>query len=177
MSMRTRAGTRADSTFLFVDIVGYTALTQRFGDEFAASLAHRLRRLTSPLLCRHGGEEVKALGDGLLLRTTSAEGGIALAQALSESLGRHGMPPVRIGIHSGPAVRRGSDWFGSTVNVAARVSREAGPGEILVTDATRRAARLRPSAMGSAGSRRLRSLVEPVDLWRAGPRTSLPTAP
>ena len=174
--MRSRSGGDRESTFLFVDIVGYTALTQRFGDEYAAGLAGQLRRLTAPLLRRHGGQEVKALGDGLLLRTSSAEQGLALAQALSESLGRNGMPPVRIGIHSGPAVRRGSDWFGSTVNIAARVSREAGPGEILLTDATRRAARLAPSVIARAGNRRLRSLVEPVDLWRAGPGASLPSA-
>jgi adenylate cyclase len=69
-------------------------------------------------------------------------------------------------MHSGPAVRRGADWFGTTINVAARVAALAKAGEILVTAATREAAEpgLCGTVLDPRGSVQLRHVAEPIEL-------------
>jgi class 3 adenylate cyclase len=62
---------------------------------------------------------------------------VSLAAATLERVGsRSDLLPVRIGVHTGPAVRRGGDWYGSAVNVAARLADQAKPNEALVSEAT-----------------------------------------
>jgi adenylate cyclase len=73
------------------------------------------------------------------------------------------MPPVRVGMHTGPAVCRGGDWYGATVNVAARLCAAAGGGEVLISEATREAAgRLRRVALGERRLHWLKNVTEPV---------------
>ena len=81
-----------------------------------------------------------------------------------DQLAFHRSPPVRVGVHSGPAIHRDGDWFGSTVNVASRVANAAKPGEVLLTDATR-------SQLGDGfelearGARYLRHIPELVPVY------------
>ncbi len=71
--------------------------------------------------------------------------------------------PVRVGMHTGPAVERGGDWYGTTVNVAARLCAAAGGGEVLVSETTReRAGRLRKLEVGDHRLHWLKNLSEPV---------------
>lgn len=102
-----------------------------------------------------------------MIRCAEAEQAVRLGLRLVYDVGeRHGFPAVRVGMHTGPAVERGGDWFGATVNLAARVSGLAGGGEVFVTEATRNAAgspadidfRLR-------GRRQLRNVVKPVTVF------------
>jgi hypothetical protein len=75
-----------------------------------------------------------------MLRTADAAAAIRLGLCIVHDVGaRHGFPLVRVGMHTGPAVERGGDWFGATVNLAARVSAAAGGGEALLTEATKAA--------------------------------------
>jgi class 3 adenylate cyclase len=68
--------------------------------------------------------------------------GAALAAHAVEDVGRRSdLFPVRVGVHTGPAVMRGCDWYGGAVNVAARLARQAEPNEALVSAATRAAVR------------------------------------
>src|SRR5207245_3222730 len=107
------------------------------GDELAADLVDGFCAQVRAVLPDYGAEEVKAIGDALMLRTPSAQAGVWLALRLVEELGgRHGFPALRVGLNTGPAVARGGDWFGATVNLAARVSAAAGAGEVLLTQAT-----------------------------------------
>ena len=74
--------------------------------------------------------------------------------------------PVRIGLHTGPAVMYGWDWYGSTVNVAARLAGQAGPNEALVSATSRAAASGDlPHALGSRRQLRLRGVERPVVAW------------
>src|SRR4051812_34729949 len=78
----------------------------------------------------------------MMLRAPDPERGIALGVAIvSETERIPGFPPVRVGVHHGPAVQRGGDWFGDTVNVASRLCSAAGGGEVLVSEQARDAAR------------------------------------
>lgn len=166
-----------EHTFVFADLAGFTALTEAMGDDEAADLAGEFCASVRRLAPDHGAEAVKEIGDALMLRGDDAAGAIRLGLRIACDIGgQHFWPTVRVGMHSGPATERAGDWFGTTVNVAARVSGVAAGGEVLLTDATRRSAgalddvELRPH-----GAHALRNIAEPVALFealRTGERTA-----
>ena len=125
---------------LFTDLVGFTEFTDAVGDRAAVEVLDRQSSLAGLMLEeRTDGRIVKELGDGLMLWFDSAEGGLAGAIELMEAIDRaraDGSFPlaVRMGLHHGEAMARGDDLVGQTVNIAARVSALAGPGELLVSD-------------------------------------------
>jgi class 3 adenylate cyclase len=137
--MRTERACRRRSTptFLFADLVGYTAQTEAIGDAAAADLAREFRRTMCALSRDHGARQVKSMGDGVMIWIADAATAVSLAAHALESVGtRSDLLPLRIGVHTGPAVRRGGDWYGSAVNVAARLADQARPNEALVSEAT-----------------------------------------
>jgi adenylate cyclase len=154
-------------TFVFADLAGYTALTEAHGDETAADTAAAFRAAAADLLVETGGEEVKALGDGLMLRIPDAASAIRLGSRLVRDTVGHRSLGVRVGMHTGSAVRRGDDWFGAAVNVAARVSELARAGEVLISRTTRDAAQadLAGVVLDARGTERLRHVAQPVDLY------------
>jgi class 3 adenylate cyclase len=127
----------ATQTFLFTDLVGFTALTAERGDDHGAEVALAFHDEVRALLPRFAATEVKSLGDGLMLHAAEPADGIDLALAIVDRLdARPDFPLVRVGVHSGPAVRRGDDWYGTTVNVAARLCSAAGGGQVLASATT-----------------------------------------
>jgi adenylate cyclase len=165
--------TSADPTFLFADLVGFTALTEAEGDEHAVRVAVALQARVRPLLPAYEAVEVKALGDALMLFGRDPANGIRLGlRIVSEVEADDGLPPIRVGIHWGPAVERDGDWYGRTVNVAARLCSAAGGGEVLVSDRTLEAAG--PISEAEVGRRRLhwlRNVTEPVAARLVSERT------
>jgi adenylate cyclase len=169
-----------EHTFLFADLSGFTALTEVHGDEDAAELAAGFFEDARALLGEHAAHEVKTLGDAMMIRCDSAIAAIGLAlRVVQEVGGRHGFPSVRVGLHTGPAVERDGDWFGATVNLAARVSGAAAGGEVLLTGASSAAAGApdggelgsvhphRNVVLHPRGRRMLRNVGEPVELFEA----------
>lgn len=159
-------------TFLFADLAGFTALTEAHGDEDAADLIASFCAEVRPMLPDHRADEVKTIGDELMIRTDSAAEAVRLAlRIVGEVGGRHGFPAVRAGLNTGPAVARGNDWFGATVNVASRVSREAAAGEVLLTEASRQAAlpELEGIELAPRGSAEFKNVRQPVQLWSVLP--------
>jgi adenylate cyclase len=131
----------AKHTFLFMDLVGFTALTAEQGDESAAEVAISLYAHVRHLLPAHRGEEIKTIGDAMMVRCEDPRQGLELGLRIAEKIGdQPDFPPVRVGVHTGSAIGRDGDWYGSAVNVAARLCSAAGGGEVLVSDATREAA-------------------------------------
>src|SRR5207248_2505813 len=129
-------------TFVFADLAGYTALTEERGDEAAARVAREFRRTMSALSREHGAWQVKSMGDGVMIWAPDAHRALALAAHTVELAGtRADLLPVRVGVHTGPAVMRGCDWYGSAVNVAARLADQAEPNQALISAATRAAVR------------------------------------
>lgn len=157
------------ATFLFADIAGFTALTEVHGDEDAAELAGQFSRCVAVLLPDLGGEQVKAIGDALMIRVPDAGNAVRLGLAIAHDAMRdHLSPSVRVGMHTGPAVERDGDWFGAAVNTAARVSALASGGEVLVSEATRRLAGDGSDfAFRPHGRHRLRNIKEPVVVFAA----------
>jgi adenylate cyclase len=154
----------AEHTFLFADLVGFTALTDAQGDDRAAEVALGFYERVRGLLSRHRAEELKTLGDGVALRCDEAADGIALGVRIVEELeSLPGFPPVRVGVHTGPAVRKQGEWYGRTVNVAARLCSAAAGGEVLVSEQTCGAAgRLPKVEFGERRLHWLRNVTEPI---------------
>jgi len=139
--MQTTNGTPTHHTFLFIDIVGFTSITEREGDHGAAEIATTLLRVASHTSASMGAQVVKSIGDAVMVRTDSASEGLAVALRLRRELASiPGFPQIHAGIHSGPAVCVEGDWYGNTVNLASRIADEAGAGEILCSATTLAAA-------------------------------------
>lgn len=156
-------------TFLFADLAGFTALTEAMGDEPAADLAHEFFDAVRSLLPGHDAEEVKSIGDALMIRGEDAAKAVQLALRVVHEIGdKHYFPIVRAGLHTGPAAERGGDWFGSTVNTAARVSGVASGKEVLLSVATRETAgEVEGVKMRERGHEVLKNVAEPLLLYSA----------
>jgi adenylate cyclase len=151
-------------TFLFTDLVGFTALTAERGDEHAAETALAFYARVRAMLADHGAEEVKTIGDAMMLRCEDAAQGVRLAPRIVRAMDTPpALPPVRVGVHTGPAVCRDGDWYGTTVNVAARLCSAAGGGEVLVSEATREASnRLGAVKLGERRLHWLKNVSRPI---------------
>jgi adenylate cyclase len=156
-------------TFLFADLVGFTALAESEGDDRALEVVLALQRRVGELLAEHCAEQVKAIGDGLMLRCDEPEAAILLGLRLVDELGDEpGVPPVRVGIHTGPAVANDGDWYGRTVNVAARLCAVASGGAVMVSEVTRAAAGgINDVDWGERELHWLRNVSEPVGTYLA----------
>jgi len=159
--------TEAQAAFLFADIAGFTALTEAHGDEHAVQLVDEFTSAVEMELPRLDGEHVKTIGDALMLRVPDPGDAVLLALWITRNaLGGHEAPTVRVGCNYGSAVERGGDYFGATINVAARVSALAAGGEVLVAGPM---AALAPDLDGvlyeSRGRQVLRNVAEPVEIF------------
>jgi adenylate cyclase len=117
----------------FLDITGYTRLTSEQGDKAAADLADILGRLVTRVSVEHGGRPVKWLGDGVMFHFRNPGPGVLAALTMAAEVPRAGLPPAHVGLHAGPVVFQDGDYYGSTVNLAARIAEYARPGEVLVS--------------------------------------------
>ena len=119
----------------FLDITGYTRLTQERGDEAAAALAGQLARLVQRASVQHGGRPIKWLGDGVMFYFKDPGPGVVAALDMVDGVVSAGLPPAHVGLHAGPVVFQEGDYYGQTVNVASRIAEYARPGEVLVSQA------------------------------------------
>ncbi len=152
---------RSCETFLFADICGFTEYTYRHGDGLAADLAIGFHRRVRELAAEEGCNVVKSIGDAVMVHSKDCRVALGLACRILALSRVEGYPPIRIGLDSGPAVRRDGDWYGSTVNVAARIADVATPGELLMSERARTAVAGTPSVkLVPCGTRRLKGLPE-----------------
>jgi adenylate cyclase len=158
-----------EATFVFADIAGFTALTEAHGDEDAATLAAAFCAAVRAEVPSDIGAQGKTIGDAVMLRIDKPADAILLGLTLVDGLmNDHGAPAVRVGLHYGSAIEQDGDYFGASVNLAARVSELAAGGEVLVTGST--AARV-PELEGvfyeSRGRRELKNIREAVEILAA----------
>jgi len=117
----------------FLDITGYTRLTQERGDAEAASVAGELGRLVQRTSAQHGGSTIKWLGDGVMFYFPDPGSGVAAALEMVSVVASAELPPAHVGIHCGPVMFKEGDYFGQTVIMAARMGDFARPGEVLAS--------------------------------------------
>jgi len=157
-----------EHTFLFADLAGYTAMTEAHGDEMAADAVAEFCRDVRELLPQFEAEQIKSIGDAVMVRVPDAGAAVMLAVRLVGEIGtRHGSLAVRVGAHTGPAVHRDGDWFGAAVNLAARVAAVAQRGEVVMTEATHSAASgaLSEYEIEARPGQTFKNVAEPVTLY------------
>ncbi len=126
-------------TLLFSDIEGSTAANERLGDQRWMSILRVHNQIIREEVARHGGFEVKSQGDGFMVAFAGARPGLASAVAIQRALHAHAQANpteairVRMGLHTGEAVKEGDDFFGTHVALAARIAAAARGGQILVS--------------------------------------------
>jgi class 3 adenylate cyclase len=163
-------------TILFTDIQDSTALNERLGDARWMEVLRTHNRVVRDCVREHGGYEVKSQGDGFMIAYPSALEGVRCAievqRHLADARGLAEPLRVRIGIHTGEAIREGDDFFGRSVTLAARLADQAEGGAILTSSVVRElASDAREIVFDDLGSAELKGLrgsqrVYRVD-WRA----------
>jgi adenylate cyclase len=164
---RHRRRERRPPAIAFLDLSGYTQLTEERGDDEAAGLAERFAELVTHEAEHFGGRVVKLLGDGAMFHFADPPDAVRTALALVEMVPQAGLPTARVGLHVGPVVYRDGDYFGGTVNVASRVTDRAAPGEVLLTADAASAAGAPDLAFDEVGKVSLKGVTEPIVLVRA----------
>jgi adenylate cyclase len=159
---------RAESTpaICFVDMTGFTRLTEEHGDEKAARLATSLAELVNDVSRRHGGRAIRWLGDGGLFYFDEVNAAFAAALEMSERAPATGLPSTHIGVQAGPVVFRDGDVYGRTVNIASRIADQAEAGEILTSQETVERAADGGVSFVQAHTAELKGVAEPVTLYR-----------
>jgi len=148
----------------FLDISGYTRLTEERGDAAAAELATTLATLVRGSSREHGGQPVKWLGDGVMFYFPNPGDGVLAALDMVEGVAAHDLPPARVGIHAGPVVFQEGDYFGRTVNIASRIAEYARPGEVLVSQEVVDATDLDGVSVTAIGPIELKGVSQPLNL-------------
>ena len=151
----------------FLDLTGYTRLTDERGDEAAAHLAERLSRLVQRTSVQLGGRPVKWLGDGVMFWFREPAAAVVAALEMVAGAATEGLPPARVGVHTGPVLFQEGDYFGRTVNLASRIADYARPGEVLVTSDVVDASAAAKVAFREIGPVELKGMSEPVVLFAA----------
>jgi adenylate cyclase len=159
----------------FLDLTGYTSLTEEQGDELAAELAARLRALVRQASLEHEGESVKFLGDGVMFYFPIPTRSALAALDMVEQAAIQALPPARVGIHAGPVVFQEGDYFGRTVNIAARIADYARAGEVLVSQEVVESASQNGVTFNDIGPVALKGVAGPIHVFAAH-RDSVTTA-
>lgn len=124
----------ATRTIVFLDMSGFTQLTEQLGDDRAADHGAQLLEIVQDSGVLYGARLVKLLGDGAMLHFRTAANAVRCSLQIVERARDSGLPPVRAGIATGPVIARDGDYYGHTVNLAARLVAFAAPNAVLVAD-------------------------------------------
>ena len=152
----------------FLDVVGYTRLTEERGDLAAAELAASLAGVVHGVSLHHGGRAVKWLGDGVMFYFPDPGRAVESALQMVRETASAGLPPAHVGLDAGPVVQQDGDYFGRTVNLASRIAGRAGQDEVLVSeDVVASAGQIDGVRFADAGTAELKNVAHPVRLWRA----------
>ena len=154
---------------VFVDLAGFTSLTDAMGDQAAASVLERFGHIVRTSIGRWGGRIVKQIGDSFMVVFPAARPAVACALEIERLVAREPQfAAVRSGVHCGPVLYQEGDYVGTSVNVAARLVAGAERHQVLVTAAVRNEAGSLPNVeFVPLGRRRLRGLVDEVELFAA----------
>ena len=151
----------------FLDLVGYTRLTEEHGDQAAAGLAEALAVLVGRSSREYGGVPVKWLGDGVMFHFRDPAGAVLAALQMVEQFPAAGLPPAHVGVAAGPVVVQGGDYFGRTVNLAARIAAYASASRVLVSERVVEGAPPQGVTFAEEGQVQLEGFAHPVRLLEA----------
>jgi adenylate cyclase len=162
-----QAATRGDEAAAFADLTGYTTLTEESGDEAAAKVSLALAQLVSEIAAHHRGTVVKMLGDGVHFHFSDPSDAVRASLDIVEQVRPRGLPPAHVGVNAGPMIYDEGDYFGRTVNIAARIAAQAGADEVFVGEDLVRAVEPRGFRLDAVGAFELKGVSQPVRIHRA----------
>jgi adenylate cyclase len=151
----------------FLDLTGFTQLTQERGDAVAADVVERSSRIVRRISVQHEGRPVKWLGDGVMFYFPDPASGVAAAVEMVDALSDADLPSAHVGLHAGSVVFQQGDYYGQTVNLAARIGEFARPGEVLVSRAVLDATDATLVRFEAVGPVEFKGVSEPVELYAA----------
>ena len=155
------------TAFAFLDLTGYTQLTEERGDEQAAALAGSLADIVQRRSRAYRGEAVKWVGDGVMFRFRDPNGAVLSALDMVEAIPAAGLPPAHVGVAAGPVIQQGGDFYGRTVNLASRISDRAAGGQVLASPHVRELTSAPDVSFASVGAMQLKGLTGAVELFEA----------
>ena len=153
-------------SILFADLEGFTAFTEAHGDYDAAYCAARFYELAEAGLV-DDARVIKTIGDAVMIVSSAPAIAVSTALNLRSIVDTEpDFPAIRAGLHTGPAVERGGDYFGAAVNLTARVTAYARSNQILCTEAVAAAVRDMPDIeLYAEGLAHLKNIAQPVALF------------
>jgi adenylate cyclase len=157
---------QAPPAIVFVDLSGFTRLTEERGDETAVRTAMSLQRRADATAARNDGRLVKLLGDGAMLWFPEPARGVEAALDLVETMSGQGALGAHAGIHAGSVIERDLDVFGRTVNLASRIADAASAGEVLASGVVAESADDPSYRFEPADEANLKGIPDPVPLFR-----------
>ncbi len=157
---------QAPPAVAFVDLSGFTELTEALGDRIAVRSVVALQERAHAVATEHGGRLVKLLGDGAMLRLPDAERGLSAALGIVAAMDEEGTTRAHAGVHAGPVIERDLDLFGRTVNLASRIADAASPGEVLTSETVVRTLGHDRFRFEPVARTELKGIAEPTALYR-----------
>jgi class 3 adenylate cyclase len=154
-------------SIMFTDLEASTALTQRLGDEGAQRLLREHDDAVREALGDHGGREVKHTGDGIMASFPSAVAAVASALQIQRDL-EGAEVRVRVGLNAGEPIAEHDDLFGTAVQMAARITDRADPGQVLVSRVVADLCAGKSYKFSSVGVATMKGFDEPVELFEVG---------
>jgi adenylate cyclase len=151
----------------FADLSGYTHLTETEGDDAAARVSLLLAELVNDVAARFAGTVVKMLGDGVLFHFADPRDAVLASLEIVEAVRPNGLPPAHIGIEAGPMIYDEGDYFGRTVNIAARIGSQAGSDQVFVGEGLTRLVERRGFSLVEVGAFELKGISGPMTLHQA----------
>lgn len=162
---------------MFTDLVGSTKMTQELGDLGAQQVVRTHNAIVRNALAAYHGREVKHTGDGIMAVFSNAANAVASTMVIQQELAKHngtqGNVPVkvRIGLNAGAAVQEEDDFFGTTVQLSARVCDKADAEQIFITQSVRDLVTGHSIQFRDAGNFDMKGIEKPVPVyevvWRA----------
>jgi adenylate cyclase len=139
-ALQIAAGDSGTAVVGFADLVGFTGISQQMDEEALAHAVSAFESAAVEIVGRHYGRVVKMIGDEAMFEAPDAGAGARIALDLVDAISADdGLPDVRVGLAAGPALRNEGDLFGVAPNLASRLTDEAYPGAVLVSESVHEA--------------------------------------
>jgi adenylate cyclase len=152
---------------VFADLSGYTRLTEEAGDEAAAQVALALAQFVNEVAAGHRGEVVKMLGDGVHFHFRDPGDAVPASLEIVESVRSRGLPPAHVGVNAGPMIYDEGDYFGRTVNIAARIASQASADQVFLGEDAWREVTPAGFRLVEVGRFDLKGISQPVTIYEA----------
>jgi adenylate cyclase len=151
----------------FADLSGYTRLTEEAGDDEAARVSLTLAQLVKEVAAAHHGDVVKMLGDGVHFHFRDPGDAVRASLEIVDAVGPRDLPPAHVGVNAGPMIYDEGDYFGRTVNIAARIASQASENQVFVGEDLVRQVKPYGFQVREVGRFDLKGIARPVTLYEA----------